>query len=72
MPTYDATNDIWLDDRHSLPEQYQEAYARYFDKPAPQIRQSGRGGYFVKQPVMKHYEASDLKKVIRFFRRGGE
>ena len=72
MSTYDATNDVWIDEKQSLPEQYQEAYSSLFNKPAPQVRESGHGGFHIKGDVMQRRTASELRQIIRLFRRGGK
>jgi hypothetical protein len=39
-------------------------------KKAPQVRISEAGGFYVKEPVLRHYSNQDFDKITRFYERG--
>jgi hypothetical protein len=51
-------------------EEFQEAYAAFFRKKAPEVRISDAGGYYVRAPVLRHYSGEDFAKITRFYQRG--
>lgn len=59
-------------DALTLIDDYRAAYSDYAGKPAPEVRQSGTGGFYVKAPIRRHYTTKDFIAVTRFYQRGGE
>lgn len=57
---------------HASVREYQKAYVAYFNKPAPDVRVTCDGDFFVRDPVGRQYGKTDFAKITRFFQKGGK
>jgi len=55
-----------LDTNEQIKANYQKSFEELFGSPAPEVRISDAGGFYVRAPVQRHYSTQDLIKVTRF------